>query len=280
VRPISYAQNGEDLLLARAFPHPDGFYIDVGANDPADLSVTKFFSDRGWTGVNVEPQPAMFDRLVRDRPRDVNLNLAVTDRDGATTLYESSTHNGWTTVVPAVADRITDLGVELHSRTVPTTTLAAVCETYAASRTIDFLSIDVEGAERAVLAGADFRRFRPRVVLVESIGHGRTRTHAEWEPILLAANYRFAWFDGINNFYVRGEEPELLAHFDRPANPYDDPCVPWEFERQLRQVGDENNRLRTRVNVLEAELATAQRDAAHAARPFRTRLKRLLGRAA
>src|SRR5262245_43973985 len=227
MRTVSYAQNGEDLLLARAFRHPDGFFLDVGACDPVELSVTKLFSDRGWTGINIEPQRDGFERLVRHRPRDVNLNVAVSDCEGALTLYESATHPGWTTAVPAVADAMAGLGATSRPRTVPATTLAAVCRDHAADGTIDFLKIDVEGAERAVLAGADFGRYRPRVVLVESIAHGGVCTHAGWEPILLAADYRFAWFDGINRFYVCGEEPELLAHFDRPVNAYDDPHVPW-----------------------------------------------------
>jgi len=56
--------------------------------------------------------------------------------------------------------------------------------------------------------------------------------------------------------------------------------VPWEFEKQLRQFSAENNRLRHRVDVLEAELAAAKHDLAAVKPPKRSRLKRLLGRAA
>ena len=53
---VSYAQNHEDVLLRRVFPdEPNGFYIDVGANDPVRDSVTKHFYDRGWHGINIEP---------------------------------------------------------------------------------------------------------------------------------------------------------------------------------------------------------------------------------
>ena len=53
---ISYAQNFEDVMLARAFgDRRDGFYIDVGACFPDVASVTRHFYDLGWNGVNVEP---------------------------------------------------------------------------------------------------------------------------------------------------------------------------------------------------------------------------------
>ena len=60
---ISYAQNQEDVMLARALAGTtNGFYIDVGAHDPVIDSVTKMFYDRGGRGINVEPG-AIFARL-------------------------------------------------------------------------------------------------------------------------------------------------------------------------------------------------------------------------
>jgi hypothetical protein len=56
---ISYAQNREDILLWRALRDlSGGFYIDVGAEDPTQNSVTRAFYERGWHGINVEPVPA------------------------------------------------------------------------------------------------------------------------------------------------------------------------------------------------------------------------------
>jgi uncharacterized membrane protein len=53
---LSYAQNGEDVVLSRAFADQEfGFYVDVGACHPVEDSVTLHFYERGWQGVNVEP---------------------------------------------------------------------------------------------------------------------------------------------------------------------------------------------------------------------------------
>ena len=71
---ISYAQNFEDVMLARVFgSRTDGFYVDVGAGDPVNLSVTKWFYDLGWSGINIEPNRSLFKKLSADRSRDVNL---------------------------------------------------------------------------------------------------------------------------------------------------------------------------------------------------------------
>lgn len=79
---VSYTPNFEDVLLRRCFPDvKDGFYVDIGAFDPTLSSVTKWFYDNGWTGVNVEPGP-IFEEIERSRPRDINIRAAVTDRVG------------------------------------------------------------------------------------------------------------------------------------------------------------------------------------------------------
>ena len=170
----SYAQNHEDVLLARLFPPGiKGFFIDVGAMDPVLHSVTKLFSDRGWQGINVEPAAAHFERLQAGRPRDTNLNVGLSDHEGTLTLFESDPSSGWSTFSADQAAHHRDSGLTLVERTVPVMTLAQVCQKYVTD-TIDFMSIDVEGHERQVLAGGDWRTWRPRVVLVE-IGRASCR---------------------------------------------------------------------------------------------------------
>ncbi|MGH9038853.1 MAG: FkbM family methyltransferase, partial [Acidimicrobiia bacterium] len=85
----SYAQNYEDVLLTRVFPPGlTGFYIDVGANDPVQHSITKRFYDQGWHGINIEPARSPFERLVAARPRDVCLNVGLSDEPGQLSFYE------------------------------------------------------------------------------------------------------------------------------------------------------------------------------------------------
>src|SRR5262245_39670575 len=87
---ISYAQNHEDVLLRRAFAdQKEGFYVDIGANHPVNLSITKHFYDSGWSGVNIEPLPCIFELLQSGRPRDINLNMGISNKCELRTLYEA-----------------------------------------------------------------------------------------------------------------------------------------------------------------------------------------------
>ena len=82
---ISYGQNFEDVMLARALSDVQiGSYVDVGAHDPEIDSVTNHFYKIGWSGINIEPQASLYEKLVHSRPRDINLNLCVGDFDGQT----------------------------------------------------------------------------------------------------------------------------------------------------------------------------------------------------
>ena len=227
---VSYAQNGEDVLLDRVFPRgKPGFYIDVGASDPQVASVTKHFYDLGWHGINVEPTTYSFERLVAERPRDVNLNVALSDRAGEMAFHEfAEGDSGVSTASEATAARHHHSGLASRQRTVATMTLAQVCEEHSVGE-IDFLSVDVEGHEAQVLAGADWKRWRPRVVLVEATEPATweeaidtprllVATHDDWEHILLEAGYRYASFDGINRFYVRSEDAGLAKALAVPVN--------------------------------------------------------------
>ena len=275
-RFLSHAQNREDVRLRRAFPGSTGFYIDVGAADPVEHSVTKSLYELGWHGINIEPQSYYFERLRADRLRDINLQICLSDRAGETTLYEAPTHRGFSTIDPAVAREMASHRIESKPVRIPTKTLAQICELYAPPR-IDVLKIDVEGHERAVLLGADFKRFRPVVLVIEATEqNAATPNHQLWEDVVLAADYQFAVFDGLNRFYVRKEDAALAETIALAPNIFDDygPADVWhrvaELEAEARTLNDAVLHLRDSLH--HAQSATQK--------SIRHRLKRLFSKAA
>ncbi len=223
---ISYAQNLEDVVLNRVFCDvPRGFYIDLGAFDPVVDSVTKHFYDAGWSGINVEPVPRFHEKFVRERPRDINLNVAVGQSEGWADFHEYG-DSGLGSIVPDGNRNLAEsMGFPAGSWPTRITTLARITEQYA-QREVEFLKIDVEGAERDVILGGEWHAFRPRVILLEAIRPKRPQEDPrrfepawfEWEGLLIEAGYEFALFDGLNRFYYRREEPDLRKALSFPAN--------------------------------------------------------------
>lgn len=256
---ISYAQNREDVLLNRLFPADHkGFYIDVGANHPILGSVTAHFYARGWRGINVEPS-CSYGQVAQARTGDVNLQIALSNQTGTATFYEFPDATGMSTLGPEAAAIGSDkLGYQCVPRTVPVTTLAQVCREHAPA-SIDFISIDVEGHERQVLEGADFARYRPRVVVIEATQPHTTReSHEQWEAVLLSADYLFAFFDGLNRFYVRQEDAGLVPRLAVPANVFDD-FVTYSEHCNMVQLQNLQLRLDTLEQIGPVSAAVARR---------------------
>jgi len=219
---VSYAQNFEDVMLHRALSDvPRGFYIDVGAADPEALSVTKAFYDNGWQGINVEPDPDYAANLRVARTRDVTVQAALGATPGRMVINRIA-GTGLSTFDGDLAARHVAAGYSSTPLEVEVTTLSEVCRGHAPAD-IHFLKIDVEGAERAVLQGADFSIHRPWIVVVEATEPFLpTPNHQAWETILLDAAYVFVWFDGLNRFYVAQEhEDALRPAFLAPPNFFD-----------------------------------------------------------
>ena len=154
---VSFAQNQEDVVLYRALRDvKQGFYIDVGAQDPVIDSVTKAFYDRGWHGINIEPNEEYFRKLQSARPHDINLASAAGREPGVIDVY-AVVHTGLSTTNAGYAQRHSEAGYQVERREVPCTTLDRICADCSVD-TVHFLKIDVEGSERGCSKGSHLKR--------------------------------------------------------------------------------------------------------------------------
>ncbi|HYD60215.1 MAG TPA: FkbM family methyltransferase [Noviherbaspirillum sp.] len=255
---ISYAQNFEDVMLWRALKHVEnGFYIDVGANDPTLYSVTRAFYDQGWHGINLEPVSQFFERLRKERPRDINLQMGAGATEGSFPFFDIP-DSGLATSDPAVAEMHRKEGWNVRQIQVQILPLAEICNRYVTGD-IHFLKVDVEGAERAVLLGMDFRKWRPWVVVVEAtVPMSQQTAHETWESLLLDADYEFVYFDGLNRYYVAAEHAELKPALSLPPNVFDGFVLNTDQESRLRADEAESRAHQARGRLLEAEARLAR----------------------
>jgi FkbM family methyltransferase len=269
---VSYAQNFEDVILWRALKHIEhGFYIDVGAWSPDLDSVTRAFYERGWRGVNIEPNPEFSGQLQARRPHDRNLRVAVGDCEGVLTMNFLD-NPGLSTLNDAIAETHIQAGWNLERQNVQVTTLSSIWQQCVPTgQDVHFLKIDVEGFEEAALRGNDWSQYRPWIVVVEAtLPMSQVESYESWEPSLIGANYRFAYADGLNRFYVAQEHPELFPAFKYPPNVFDDFLLSQQQNAEARAASAE-----ARAASAEAGAASAEARAASAQSALETVHKEL-----
>jgi FkbM family methyltransferase len=228
---LSYSQNLEDYHLSLAFAgQTTGTYIDVGAGHPIADNVSFWFYERGWRGIVVEPQPELVALYQRLRPRDHAICGLVGRHCGELDFHVVERLHGLSTTVEGFAQKAKAFGVDYQTVRMPVTTLANLCEGHDLG-SIDFLKIDVEGAEGDVLFGGDWKRFRPKVIVAEAVTPlASEQGWQEWEPFLIAQGYHFVLFDTLNRFYVAQEQREILARFPSER-------APWQAVRHMYEIG-------------------------------------------
>ncbi len=219
---VSYAQNYEDVLLWRLFGRQkSGFYVDVGAAHPVKDSVTRFFYLNGWKGINIEPNPAYFPFLKRDRPRDINLCCAVSDNESESEFQFVSNDPNLSSLGKISDDLISKHHLNVKPIKTRVTTLHQIFTEYKITK-IDFLKIDAEGFEKQVLIGLRLQKHSPRVLLIESVAPKEQRiVRGQWLSLLTRCRYRLAYFDGINDYFVKTTDTDALQALRVPLNASD-----------------------------------------------------------
>jgi FkbM family methyltransferase len=207
VLKISLAQNGEDLIVWHALhdlgiKHPR--YLDIGAHEPMRLSNTALFYLLGCSGMNIEPDPLLFQKFLRHRRRDINLNIGIAPQAGELTFYRMADPS-LSTFSATEAERMQrEEGVALAARLrIPVDNINVVLDRQ--DFTPDFLSIDTEGNDLIILQNYDFSRRRPAVICVETLSFSTRREGRKNLAIadyLLSQGYRVHADTAINTIFV------------------------------------------------------------------------------
>jgi FkbM family methyltransferase len=171
-----YSQDNQDKYLETNIfkGYKNGFYVDVGSHDGISINNTLYFEkNNNWTGINIEPIKKVFDKLVINRPNNINLNCAVCNNDGETDFL---CNTGYTEMISGIKDNFDMrhfyrlhhenqlMGSTIEVIKVKTKKLETILDENNINH-INYLSIDVEGAEFEVIKLINFDK-----VFIDVIG--------------------------------------------------------------------------------------------------------------
>lgn len=215
---ISYAPNREDIILGSLLGDKNnGVYVDVGAGHPANSSATRFFYDRGWSGVDVTPSGRLEGLLKKYRSRDVVLNSFLSDKPSGEIVYRERLGEG------DLADYTTEYKVKV-------TTLSEIIDSCDLSE-IDFLKVNAGKKELEVLKGCDWGKVRPRIICVATDGLASVDDYAR------SIQYELVYSDGKNHYYAdKKHYADKLPQVSRAVHgPYVVTLSVWEELNFLHQ---------------------------------------------
>ena len=168
-----FSQEGEDIILLRLFgDQRKGFFVDVGSHHPIRFSNTYLFYLRGWSGINIEPNPGIIKEFNRVRPRDINLELAVSNEGNELTYYifNEPALNSFDKELSLKRDGSQDYKI-VNQVQIKTYRLESILDEHLPiGQKIDYLTIDVEGLDYDVLLSNNWDKYKPTYVLTEEIG--------------------------------------------------------------------------------------------------------------
>lgn len=204
----SYAQAGEDLIVQRFlyYIHRDKpTYLDLGAFHPVAGNNTYLLNLNGGHGVLVEPNVDLISELRRVRPADKVLNIGVGVSTVAEADYYRASEPAWNTFDKETADKYDKTtGGKITIKEVVKMPLVNVNEIIAQhlGAAPDFISIDIEGLDLAVLKTFDFTKYRPAAFCVETIEEGTTKHNPEITEFMASKGYAVHGMTFFNSIFV------------------------------------------------------------------------------
>jgi len=207
----SYSQCGEDIIISFLMNRFENWtWIDIGAHHPFFISNTAYFYNKGIFGINIEPDPDLIGEFSIHRPKDKNLNIAIShDKDGYIKFYrmESSVLN---TLSYEEAERTKKLGYKIRDTiSVPTMNVSEVINKYSDGVFPDVLFIDTEGYDLKILKSINYEKMYPKIICAETAVCGvnyenpfKEMVNCDITKFLISKGYLVAACTLMNTIYV------------------------------------------------------------------------------
>ncbi|MGI8527014.1 MAG: FkbM family methyltransferase [Pseudolabrys sp.] len=204
--PVHISQEEEHRLVRDFLGPARGYFVEVGANEPRQGSQTWALEQSGWTGILVEPQPELAQKLKSQRTAKV-FAVACSSPKNAGRLLPLHVAGPMSSLDRA---QMSPGALPEATISVPVRTLDEMLIEAQAPAPIDFLSVDIEGHELEALRGFDFRRWRPRLILLEDHVANRDKLR-----FMTTAGYRLIRYAVFNSWYVPADSAARAGWRDR-----------------------------------------------------------------
>ena len=170
IKKKQYSMNGEDIFVNNYFKKKIGFYVDVGAYHPLELNNTYLLYKKGWNGINIDINSLSIDYFNYLRPDDININLAVSNKNKIKTIYYQKSKSPLNTLSLKQAKKT--FSNNFKTKKIKAKTLTKIIDkTKFRGKKINFLNIDAEDNDFEILKNLNFIKYKPKLICVELIDH-------------------------------------------------------------------------------------------------------------
>ena len=204
----TYSMHGEDLAVEKYFKEIDnGFYVDLGCYHPVQHNNTILLYQKGWRGINIDINEFSVKLFNFCRPDDLNLNLAVSDKNGEIDFYYQKKLSLLSTIKKSQCNF--SFQGKINKKKISSQTITKILDdSKYKDKQIDFLDVDIEGADLDALKSLDFSRYSPKLICVEIL-HGNMFINnndiekSDIYNLLKAKNYKKIWSGIFNHIFVK-----------------------------------------------------------------------------
>jgi hypothetical protein len=168
---LSYAYTGEDRIiesLLKPLITENGFYVDIGCNDPRFISNTFLLYKRGWRGICVDANESLIKKHKKIRPRDKAMSALISNEEKEMEFVELTNNVLSSTDSRHLTEWINQGQKVVSKKIIRTKTLTQVLDELQAPSSFDLLSIDIEELDLMALQSLDLKKYQPKLIVVEA----------------------------------------------------------------------------------------------------------------
>lgn len=193
--------NNEDTAVLNYFKdRKNGFYVDVGCYHPIHRNNTHLLHKQNWSGINIDTSQFSIDLFNYMRPKDLNYNCAISDKNENIKLFYQKELSQLSTTEKGQAESVFQGNIKEKEMQAFTLDEVLNRDRYKKSK-IDFLDIDVEGADLKVLKGLSFDKFKPELICIEI--HEKEVELSEIYKFLVDKKYELIWSGVFSYIFKR-----------------------------------------------------------------------------